>query len=207
MCYSAEVSLGTFLFVTAICGYLWYRNRKVDRAVALMLFVIGFMQFLEYVVWMNLECNDTNKLIGKILPVYLYFQPIVLNLIVWQMNAGTGTLYPYIVIFGTIFGLLYFMIHRSSPPCIEKSECNHLKWNTKNKISNDNAEIIDYFAIPFYYFTLFYAGGTLKNTDLANTFIVTWTGSWLITNALYKEVWASVWCHAVNASAIAALVI
>ena len=207
MCYSAEVSLGTFLFVTTICGYLWYRNHKIDRAVALMLFVIGFMQFLEYMLWMNLECNDTNKFISKLLPVYLFFQPVILNLIVWQMKAGTGTLYPYIVIFGTLFGLLYFMYHHDNRPCVEKSDCKHLNWNIKNNIIGDDIDVFNYVGIPFYYFALFYSAGTLKNVALSNTFLVTWSASWVITNTLYKEVWASVWCHVVNACGIAALVI
>jgi hypothetical protein len=66
---------------------------------------------------------------------------------------------------------------------------------------------LDLIGIPFYYFALFYAAGTLKNTTIATTFVATWGISWVITNTLYKEVWSSVWCHAANASALFALLL
>ena len=206
MCYSAEVSLGTFLFVTAICGYLWYRNRKVDRAVALILFVIGFMQFLEYILWTNQECNDINKFITKIIPLYLFLQPVVITLIVWQMKAGHGTLYLPLLMGYSLF--LPYILTQITPtkPCIHKGNCEHLNWNLKLSL-RDDTPIMRKLSILFYQLLMFYSALTLNNKYLGMFFALSWASSNIITELMYKEVWASVWCHVVNANAIVALVI
>ena len=81
MCYSAEVSLGTFLFVELICICLWVRDRIIYRAFALILNVFVFVQFLEYLIWTNQECNAVNKAVTAILPYYILLQPVLVSII------------------------------------------------------------------------------------------------------------------------------
>jgi len=205
MCYSAEVSLGTFTSVSLVCIYLWIRNHKIDRAVSLILFIIGLMQLLEYILWINQECNTVNKTVTKLIPLYLYFQPAALALVIWQMNAGWGTLYPFIIGISLLTVIPYFMYNKPKEECIKKGECNHLNWNLDNNIFDRNNLPIYRPVLLFYYFSMLYVGATLKNTTLSAIFVALWASSWIITNRLYNEVWSSVWCHSVNMSALFAL--
>jgi hypothetical protein len=182
------------------------RNNKIDRAVALILFILGSMQFFEYILWINQDCNLTNKIVSMMIPVYLYFQPAAFALVAWQMKAGWGTLYPFIIGVTLLTGIPYFAYYYNNKvPCIKKGECNHLDWNLKINLFDKKNTYIELFGILFYYFSLFYVGGTLKNTTLSAIFVILLASSWIITNKLYNEVWASVWCHSVNATALAAL--
>jgi hypothetical protein len=62
MCYSAEVSIQTFLFVSIVCGFLWYRNKGSDRPISLILFVVVLMQLVEYGLWENLDCTRSENI-------------------------------------------------------------------------------------------------------------------------------------------------
>jgi hypothetical protein len=208
MCYSSEVSIGTFTGVTAICIYLWFRNNKIDRAVSLILFVIGFMQLLEWILWENQDCNAINQAVTAILPVYLYLQPLALSLIVWQMNAGSGTLYPYIIlVVGILFPFYAFSAFRTRNVCTKKGTCGHLDWNIKNDFFDSSLSPVTRVIIILYYFSMVYVGATLKNKVLSASFILLWASSWLYTNIYYKEAWSSIWCHSVNACAVIALLV
>ena len=207
MCYSAEVSIGTFAAVSAVCLFLWMRGKGIDHAVAAILFFVAFMQLFEYILWKNQECNAINKAVSSIIPTYLFFQPAVMALIVWKMNAGWGTLYPY-SIGGAILMYPFFagMQYKHGVECIKKGECNHLDWGLKgqNNIFNKNIEAKNIVGVLVYYSSMAYVFGTLKNTNLSILFLIFYSASWAVTNALYKDVWGSVWCHAVNAMAFAA---
>ena len=208
MCYSAEVSLGTFSAVTLISIYLWMRNNKIDRAVALILLFSVLMQLFEYILWVNQECNLTNKIVSAIIPGYLFFQPTVLALIVWQMNAGWGTLYPFIVGISILIGiphLIYYYKTSSRELCIKKGEYNNLDWNLDNNLFDKRNTFFNIILLLSYYFMVFYVVGTLKNTTLSAIFVTLWGTSLLITNRLYNRVWTSIWCHSGNAAALFSL--
>ena len=206
MCYSAEVSLGTFATVTARSMYLWSRDR---RGVALLLFIIGFMQLLEYILWINPTCNDTNKAVTALIPIYLYLQPAAIAAAVWSTNAGTGTFYPWIILISLIGLIPYVNMDRKSnrKPCINKGECGHLDWNILDNILNKKLELYEYVIYAAYYGVMAYVIGTLKNTTLSAIMLVLYVVSWLVTNTMYNDVWGSVWCHSVNAAAVAAIFI
>uniref|UniRef100_A0A6C0BBJ0 Uncharacterized protein n=1 Tax=viral metagenome TaxID=1070528 RepID=A0A6C0BBJ0_9ZZZZ len=206
MCYSAEVSLGTFSAVTLICIYLWIRNNKIDRAVALILLFSVLMQLFEYILWLNQECNLTNKIVSAMIPTYLFFQPMILALIVWQMNAGWGNLYPLIVYLSILIGIPYFIYYyktSSRELCIKKGEHNHLDWNLDNNLFNNTP--FNTILLLSYYFIVFYTIGTLKNRTLSAIFVILWGTSLVITNKLYNRVWGSLWCQSGNAAALFAL--
>jgi len=151
------------------------RNNKIDRAVALILFIIGFMQFFEYILWINQECNLTNKIVSAIIPVYLYFQPAALALVAWQMKAGWGTLYPFIVGLSILIGIPHLINYyktSSRKLCIKKGECNHLDWKLDNNLFDKRNTPFTFILLLCYYFPLFYTVGTLKNTTLSAIFVV-----------------------------------
>jgi hypothetical protein len=209
MCYSAEVSIGTFVAVSAASLYLWMRNKGIDRGIALVLFIVSLMQLFEFILWINPECNDANKWISAIIPVYLYLQPALLAFAVWLTNSGTGAFYPLIIISALIgfipYTLYVFRTRRS--PCIFKGECGHLDWKMFDNLLKTRLEPLQYIPYIVYYSMMAYVIYTLKNKMFANIFLLFGGLSLLITNMTYSEVWGSVWCHSVNAMAIAAILV
>jgi len=207
MCYSAEVSIGTFVAVGAVCLYLWMRNHEIDRGIACILFIISFMQLFEYILWINPECNDTNKMISAIIPIYLYLQPALLALAVWLTNSGTSSYYPLIIL-GSLVGLIPFILYANrirKSPCIFKGECGHLDWNILDNVLDTPLEPQQYLSYILYYGAMVYVISTLKNRFFANTFLIFGGLSLFVSNMTYSDVWGSVWCHSVNAMAIVAI--
>jgi hypothetical protein len=62
MCWSAQVSLNTFIFATfaAVIGVINNYNWRI----LLFVYVYSFMQFIEYMLWGTIDRN-TNKIIDK----------------------------------------------------------------------------------------------------------------------------------------------
>lgn len=202
MCYSAEVSLGTFLFVEVICIFLWVRDRRIDRPMALILSVLVFMQFLEYLIWMNQECNTINKVVTSIIPYYLLLQPVLISMILYTMKAGNGSLYPLIVATSIPILLLSTQLPNRGE-CIKAGECGHLDWNfAEGGIMK--VPIGTSILVIWYFFALFYTSVTLKG-GLAPFVTALLAVSLFVSSMYYNRVWSSVWCHSVNAISIIAL--
>ena len=202
MCYSAEGSLGTFLFVEVICIFLWVRDRRIDRPMALILSVLVFMQFLEYLIWMNQECNAINKLVTSIIPYYLLLQPVLISMILYTMKAGNGSLYPLIVATSIPILLLSTQLPNRGE-CIKAGECGHLDWNfAEGGIMK--VPIGTSILVIWYFFALFYTSVTLKG-GLAPSVTALLAVSLFVSSMYYNRVWSSVWCHSVNAISIIAL--
>jgi len=202
MCYSAEVSLGTFLFVELICIFLWIRDRRFDRPFALILNVFVFVQFLEYLIWTNQECNAVNKAVTAILPYYILLQPVLVSIILYTMKAGTGSLYPLII--ATSIPIL--LLSTDMPmrgECIKVGKCGHLDWNLDD---GDITRVSSSIVMMWYFLGLFYTAATLKGglAPFTTAFIAL---SLFVSYVYYNRVWGSVWCHAVNAMAVVALVV
>jgi hypothetical protein len=213
MCYSPEVSIGTFGFVTALCIYAWIRNRGIDRAASLLFFVLVLMQLVEYFLWMNQQCTPINKAISSLVPILLYLQPLLFTLISWKWNAGFGDYTPYIF-YGWLLALLPALFYMDSiglfNHCILQGSNGHLDWNIGSfaEIFTEQTRPLTSLLFPLmYYATLLYVFGTLKNTRLAAIFLGMSFVSFLTSIRFFKETWGSVWCHSVNGAAILALLV
>jgi len=211
MCYSPEVSIGTFGFVTAICIYIWNRNKNSDRAAALLFFVIVLMQLIEYFLWSNPTCNSVNKAISSLVPILLYLQPLLFALISWKLNAGFG-LYTQAIFYGWLFACIPALFYMNSiglfNNCILKGSNGHLDWNIGSFTDIFVKEPHTIFRLVFpicYYTSLFYIFGTLKHTRLAVIFLGISSITFLTSIHFFQESWGSVWCNSVNGAAILAL--
>jgi hypothetical protein len=191
MCYSANVSAGTFLFVAAGAYYMWQRNRDIDRPLALILLFIAFMQVLEWILWLNLGCGPINKLIMAIIPVYLVLQPVVLNWIVGAWKAGWGVSYG--VVAASAAALLVperlYSAVKNYGECAHLGSSGHLVW----------PDVPFKSFIPYIYYTaLIYPILTLNNSAFAALYMLFATASYYMFRRSNKEAWPSIWCHFVN---------
>lgn len=209
MCYSPEVSIGTFGFVSIVCIYAWIRNKGIDRAAALIFFVIVLMQLLEYFLWINQSCTSLNKLLSSFVPILLLLQPLLLSYIVWKMNAGHGVFTPHIfytslLVFIPI--LLYAKSFGIFNTCILKGKDGHLDWKLGEAIPYQGIHhFIKICIILWYYVSLIYIFATLNNSKLVYIFSSIAILSWILSIIHFKNEWGSIWCYYVNVAAVVAL--
>jgi hypothetical protein len=200
MCYSPEVSIGTFLFVSGISAYIWNRNKGDDRAASLLFFVIVFMQLIEFFLWTNQTCGPVNRTFSSIVPILLYIQPLLFSLIIWKFRAGFGSYTPYIF-YGWLFALIPSLFYMNSiglfQNCIRKGQNGHLRWDVSSLIDFSNNRV---FPIA-YYGSLLYLFATLKDRFLSFLLLLVGFISMALTSNILDSSWGSVWCHSVNASA------
>ena len=76
MCINEKVSMTAFITCTIASLYLFYRNNKYDRWVAIFFFYIGLMQLLEYFMWIDQECKGLNQISTDIGFWHNIFQPV-----------------------------------------------------------------------------------------------------------------------------------
>ena len=204
MCYSAEVSRNTFLFVSVLSTYLWHRNRNADRPISLILFVVVIMQLVEYGIWTHLECGPTNRSLSAFIPILLYLQPILANLIVWWFKAGWAPGYlPLALAFRVFLPYKIYTAWAHYGKCVKVGEGGHLEW-----VGVPDQTVLGIIERIIYYAALAYPILTLNNHIFALTFI----GLSFLSLALSSKpgigstkTWPSIWCHSVNMFAAAAL--
>jgi hypothetical protein len=97
MCINEKVSLSTFLICSLSCIYLFKRNNKNDRWVAIMFGYLGSMQLLEYLMWKDQECNGLNQFATDIGFIHNILQPLVSLLIAYYFTDGKLSPYIYIL--------------------------------------------------------------------------------------------------------------
>lgn len=192
MCYSAEVSIGTFLFVAAGVAYMWNRNGPLDRPFSALLLVVALMQLVEFFLWRNLSCGPANQFWTQMIPFALMLQPLLSLFIMWQFKAGWGPYYKEL-----FFAVLLLFI----PPfvnswnkvkgCTTLDGNGHLIWPTETTTLSPVAYWVYWLGIGYCY-------ATLNDTTLATFMILFHFLSYKSMEFLYPKSWPSMWCHFVN---------
>jgi len=200
MCYDAPTSLGTFAFVSAISLFLWRRNGPSDRAIGLILMIIVLMQLVEFVIWTHLgpEGEAVNKAATATIPLLLYFQPLLIALVLWLWKAGWFVeAYKYIF-YGLLIGLPLFawmMPSLFTQSTTGLGPIGHLAW----PLDHDSVFVTIYnILMPLLVITI-------KKTPVAVALTAGYLGSWLYYRTYYGKEWSSMWCHAVNLVGLVAL--
>ena len=195
MCYDAQTSISTFLFVGGISTFLWFRNHATDRAIALVLLVIVLMQLVEFVIWTHLGPTPENKIASSLIPILLYAQPLLIALILWVFKAGFHTdSYKWItIILAALFP--FFACNISMDPT-SVGPNGHLEWNIQKYPST---------LLALYYSILAYLFLTMKHPFIGVALLGGYVGSWIYYRTYYEKEWSSMWCHAVNGVGVLAL--
>jgi hypothetical protein len=203
MCYNAEVSAATFLFTTAVCIFLWYRNLRYDHPMAIILFVVGLMQALEWGLWRNLACGSINKLLTAAIPLLLFLQPLVINAAVHYYKAGWGIGYDKVA-----YGVLGLLLYKLYQVYTHFGECaivknKHLQWTISNAT---NYVPFSYLENKLYGLAMIYPLVTFKHRLFGLLYFLAGLVSMYILGANFPETWPSVWCHFVNFLSVFAIV-
>uniref|UniRef100_A0A6C0I6Q8 Uncharacterized protein n=1 Tax=viral metagenome TaxID=1070528 RepID=A0A6C0I6Q8_9ZZZZ len=208
MCWSFDVSLGTFIFGTLCSIYLYTRNGPNDIFYAVYIFVIGLMQGADAIAWYSIDNSipSLNKfaailsfiLINIQIPtIYLYLykttgQKLYLNVVIAYMGYILYTLYQIWVQYDSIKITV-------KPNC--KNEC-HLDWSWLVPIRN----IIHWIIVFLYLFLLVYPIMLIRNQK---KYLMIMISVLTFMYSLYKfretNIWGSYWCSMINLWAIVAV--
>ena len=77
MCFDANTSLATFSISFLSAAYLYNKNNKLDKFLAVVTILIGLMQLLEFFIWRNQQCSQINHMLSLLIIVLLTIQPIL----------------------------------------------------------------------------------------------------------------------------------
>jgi hypothetical protein len=86
MCYSAPVSLLTFVLGFGFSVLLTFQRNTFYRLLGYFLGFVSLMQLIEYLLWTHPVCDDYNKTLSVAGMILNHLQPVVLAII-------TGLLY------------------------------------------------------------------------------------------------------------------
>ena len=112
MCFDAKTSLLTFSVSVTTAIYLFYQSFK-DRSknskfFSVVIIFIGLMQLLEFFIWSNQTCDNTNHNLSLLILVLITLQPIVgLNYYNYLFKSFNQ---HYVTMYSIIYGLFTFYI-------------------------------------------------------------------------------------------------
>lgn len=81
MCYSAEVSLFSFVMGVGFSTLLFFSTHTFHRLLGTFLGFVSLMQLIEFLLWMHPVCDTYNKTVSVVGMVLNHSQPIVLALL------------------------------------------------------------------------------------------------------------------------------
>jgi hypothetical protein len=206
MCYSAESSGGTFLFVAAIAALIAFGKGK--PAIALVLLVLAFMQLVEAVIWtLTPACTPLNYVASSSIPLVLALQPTLIALILWRCNAGYASppIYQFLFYLSSAVCaiLLVHIVRTPRSSCVAPSATDpgagHLNWGL-------DSTFFDVFQMAYYPLMAFLIL-SLKPWSLGVPLFAVYFLSWLYYQRRFPTEWPSLWCHGINAGAVLAAVV
>ena len=195
MCFSAHVSLVTFILGLAGAALVWTLNTPFDHIVGVFTAFVSLMQGIEYLLWQNQRCNDAHKW-TSVAGLWLnHLQPLVLGGLVllfsprleyagWItgiMAAYTAAIVPYSLQYSNK-GATHCTVSRPGDP--------HLLWRWN----------IQPYHQPLYIFFLacFVGIGLLGMPTLEQgiAFSVVGVGLYLLSKVMFypRETVGSLWC-------------
>lgn len=74
MCMTAKASITSWWMLALLSLFLWYRNEKYDRALAIFIFTLGLVQLIEYGIHSGADPHQS----GRALFITLWLQCLVL---------------------------------------------------------------------------------------------------------------------------------
>jgi hypothetical protein len=187
MCWSAEVSILSFIIGITVSYTLLKRNKPYDKSLAILISFYSFIQLCEFLMWKSLEGEtygfnspeELNLFATKMAYINLYSHAFAMG---YGIYLETGQELPMKL------GLIIFFIGLLSMPNITQiskptpKSNGHLVWNFNN-----------HFYVPI---SLFIIWCLFKYTKLEYTWIAIlfYFGTYILSFTTQGEGSASYWC-------------
>lgn len=211
MCWSAEVSLITFITSITMCIYIWYRNGNNDRALALWIGAFSLMQLFEFFMWINMK---DHSFVSKLSLVFILAQPLILAsalLLIGNINDDNTLISKKWLkwILGIVIGIslikviytIYYSFWKeyNSQWLSVKGENCHLVWYF---IKNQNDMPFLTRINNFYFIPLFITCLLIKPFNLGLVYALFGFISFNWSAYYYGLEYGSLWCWIANALAL-----
>ena len=193
MCFSPEVSLGTFIIGIVGALLAFSLGTVTDKIVGLFFGFVSCMQGIELALWKNQTCNTVNKNISLLGMIFNHLQPVVLAILIVLLNKDLSESSRKIIIISTIIYSIMIAIYSiqfKDTKCTIKNEYKHLEWEWNSMKYRGLVYVVFLFMLVF----LFYIGTPDKKSGIVLSVIS--LISYLISYFIYKDqkVVGSLWC-------------
>lgn len=195
MCWNQYISLNTFTFGVFVLLLIAFNNKYSNYKLKefdnpyVYFFIMSFvsMQFIEFVLWRNLNNETMNRIMSVLGSLLLIIQPIASLTMLNNINLRNKLLAIYSI--PSLIFILYQLTNHNFSTTVSKS--GHLKWNW-TKSSKEFAFFGYIFYLFFLYFSLYYNKNYIP-------IIVTLPLFFIMYYFFYKDGSAgSLWCWSVN---------
>jgi hypothetical protein len=183
MCYSAPVSLATFLVGTGFSALLYTLGAPFYRLVGLFLGFVSLMQGIEFLLWRHQVCDTTHKALSIAGMILNHLQPLVLIALTYAIYRRNGpallalaALYTAVII---PYSAQYFRADRLQCTKPAESDCGnpHLIWNWNRLPFADPVYLL--FLTTFVLTALLGFGSIRDGAGFAVTAVITYAASHL----------------------------
>ncbi len=188
MCFNAETSIISFIFTLIFCILLILTKNNTLKCLGIFFIYVALMQFIEFLLWINKKKNNFNKILQKILNIYLYLQPLVLAITQYILKLS---IFPYFLLFCIIIYIIISIVYIKN---ILKSKYKYINiksplvWNIIkfNKYTNS------------YYILLIISLLTFNSDNIYSIVSLIISSITLYINKLFNKSWYSYWCFSIN---------
>ena len=139
MCFNEEVSIGTFIIGMVSSILCWTIGTPEYKIIAVFFIFVILMQLIEFFLWRNQECNETNKWLSVAGMLLNHLQPLVLFLAVMYFKGGSINKQYRKIMIAIVLVYIAVIIPYSieffkTDMCTDKSIPNndHLIWDWNN---------------------------------------------------------------------------
>jgi len=209
MCWSAPVSLATFISSSLMSAYLWNRNITNDKPFAIFIMCFSLMQLFEFFMWSDMKDHSFSS---KLALIFIFLQPFSL---VAGLYYFRPTLYKQLWEKAVLLGVGVLSLLKASVAAYNgfvtdadkkwlsvKGKRCHLVWSfIKNNDKMPQLARVD----NMYILLLLLAMLMIKPIAHALFFVFLTFGACLYTKKYYPGENGSLWCWIANIIALTAI--
>ena len=197
--------MSAFLLSISSAFYLYMREYKYDRMLAMFFVSVGLMQLSEYYMWIDQGCGNVNNYASKLAFVVLAIQPIVLCYGLKRYNLVKNheqLINTYLILYLPITCYLVFKVFQYKKICnTPDKNLGHLVWKASNMLRDNHLMVKQTWDIL--YFMMF--GLFVFIRPLNHAFIYIFLYLFTLLFALITTqsdvklgMWKSAWCITTN---------
>lgn len=190
MCWSPEVSLGTYLFSAIPLFILTFHYKYISIPMFLAAHSFISMQLVEFFLWIYLNNPALNYFFSVIGFILVISQPFfyIVSIEIFQ--------YKYLVLLIYFLCILYFYIVKNIEFKTVVAKNGHLEWKWLNVPLYSALVWLGFFCIrPLY---LYLKNPAKNKTELLWFFIIITTFGISYATYVDAKTWGSMWCYIAN---------
>ena len=199
MCFSLRVSLFSWFISLIACIYLFNRNKKYDRWVAMFVLVFSQIQILESLLWMSYNKSTETfenpykcQFIVFIIFYALWFQPVINFFGAYLTTKNKICLY----VTGFYILLLSYLAVQTiqNTWSVSKGENGHFVWHRYDDKKKEKPFMGNSILGCIYVLGLFLPVIFIQNRNLKLTLLTFGLTTMLYLRYKYPNEWSSMWC-------------